>query len=80
MAVICALLIVTNRYMPLRQHLLTRLLKRALTDTESQAAVIATLSPAAADTEHSHNTLRHACQVGPQIDFAETLLSCLFCC
>ena len=50
-------------YLPLRQNLLTRLLKSALVDEDSLAAVIATVSPAAADTEHSHNTLRHACQV-----------------
>ena len=40
---------------------LTKLLKPSFTGKESQTLVLATISPAAKDTEHTINTLRHAC-------------------
>ena len=40
---------------------LTKLLKPSFTGKESQTLVLATISPAAKDTEHTLNTLRHAC-------------------
>lgn len=45
---------------PFRESNLTRLLRGALSDPSSMTSVIATISPSASDTEHSHNTLRHA--------------------
>ena len=40
---------------------LTKLLKPSFTGKESQTLVLATVSPAAKDTEHTVNTMRHAC-------------------
>ena len=40
---------------------LTKILKPSFTGKESQTLVLATISPAAKDTEHTVNTLRHAC-------------------
>ena len=40
---------------------LTKILKPSFTGVESQTLVLATISPAAKDTEHTLNTLRHAC-------------------
>jgi len=36
-------------------------LKASFVDPDAQTLVLATVSPAAKDTEHSLNTLRHAC-------------------
>mmetsp|Transcript_24028 Transcript_24028/g.52338 ORF Transcript_24028/g.52338 Transcript_24028/m.52338 type:complete len:282 (-) Transcript_24028:376-1221(-) len=48
----------TNQpFVPFRASLLTRILKRPLTDRNSKTAVIATVSPAAGDTEHTISTL-----------------------
>ena len=43
------------------RHPLTQLLKSSFTDVHAATLVLATASPAAKDTEHSLNTLRHAC-------------------
>ena len=43
------------------RHPLTQLLKSSFTDVKASTLVLATASPAAKDTEHSLNTLRHAC-------------------
>jgi hypothetical protein len=48
-------------HMPFRRSVLTRILRDALVDERGGTAVIATVSPSASDTEHSHNTLQHAC-------------------
>jgi len=40
---------------------LTKILKPSFTGKDSQTLVLATVSPAAKDTEHTLNTLRHAC-------------------
>ena len=36
-------------------------------NADSKTVVIATVSPASKDTEHSLNTLRHACVMGGQV-------------
>ena len=43
------------------RHPLTQLLKPCFTHPAAHTLVLATVSPAAKDTEHSLNTLRHAC-------------------
>ena len=43
------------------RHPLTQLLRASFTTAGSSALVVATVSPASKDTEHSLNTLRHAC-------------------
>ena len=40
---------------------LTKILKASFTGRESQTLVLATISPASKDSEHTVNTLRHAC-------------------
>ena len=47
---------------------LTKVLKQSFTDADSHCLVLATVSPAAKDTEHSLNTLRHACIMDGQPD------------
>ena len=47
---------------------LTKVLKTSFTDPDAQTLVLATVSPAAKDTEHSLNTLRHACIMDGQQD------------
>ena len=49
-----------------RKSKLTMALKASLTLPRARTVVIATLSPASKDTEHSLNTLRHACVMGVQ--------------
>eukprot|EP00941_MAST-03F_sp_MAST-3F-sp1_P003124 g3124.t1 len=57
-------------HMPFRRSVLTRILRTSLVDPRNSTAVIATISPCATDTEHSHNTLRHAClMAGQSADF-----------
>ena len=59
-----------------RNNSLTRMLKSALSPSSTRdpdnaaprLAVIATVSPASKDTEHSLNTLRHACIMGGKQD------------
>ena len=41
--------------------MISKVLKPSFTGKESQTLVLATISPAAKDTEHTVNTLRHAC-------------------
>ncbi|KAL1503167.1 hypothetical protein AB1Y20_011226 [Prymnesium parvum] len=50
------------------RHILTKLLKPAFTRPDARTVVLATVSPAAKDTEHSLNTLRHACVMDGQGD------------
>ena len=47
---------------------LTKVLKASFTDADASTLVLATVSPAAKDTEHSLNTLRHACIMDGQQD------------
>ncbi|RHY43532.1 hypothetical protein DYB34_008389 [Aphanomyces astaci] len=49
-----------NGFVPYRQSILTRLLKHSLWAKGSRAAVIATVSPIATDTEHTLHTLQYA--------------------
>jgi hypothetical protein len=47
-------------HIPYRRSKLTQLLKDCFTLQRARTVVIATVSPAAKDTEHSCNTLQHA--------------------
>ncbi|EQC35035.1 hypothetical protein SDRG_07275 [Saprolegnia diclina VS20] len=47
-------------YVPYRASTLTRLLKESLWSKDARAAVIATISPIATDTEHTLHTLQYA--------------------
>merc|ERR1719460_2137299 len=49
-----------ERYIPYRQAKLTQVLKRCFDDERAVTYVIATVSPASKDTEHTMNTLSHA--------------------
>jgi hypothetical protein len=49
-----------ERYVPYRQSKLTQVLKRCFDDDRAVTYVIATVSPASKDTEHTMNTLSHA--------------------
>eukprot|EP01051_Picozoa_sp_SAG22_P012422 SAG22_NODE_1291_length_4852_cov_3.176310_2_plen_589_part_00 len=53
-----------------RKAKLTMLLKPQLSDPTARVVVIATVSPSSKDTEHSLNTLRHACVMDGQQDAA----------
>eukprot|EP00501_MAST-03F_sp_TOSAG23-6_P001750 GSMAST32.ASY1.ANO1.1827.1 assembled CDS len=64
---------------PFRNSVLTRILKTSLLDSSSSTVVIATISPTATDTEHSHNTLRHAClMAGQKAEFGKDAAMYLF--
>jgi hypothetical protein len=52
-----------------RKSKLTMALKGAFTIPEARTVVIATISPSSKDTEHSLNTIRHACMMDGQHDF-----------
>jgi kinesin family protein 2/24 len=56
-----------DKFVPFRKSKLTHMLKAAFTE-RSATVVIATVSPAAKDTEQSLNTLRHACIMDGQGD------------
>jgi len=51
-----------------RRSKLTLALKNSFLKPGAQTTVIATVSPASKDTEHSLNTLRHACVMGSNGD------------
>ena len=48
-------------YIPYRQSNLTLLLKACFASDDANTSIIVTVSPSSKDTEHSLNTLRHAC-------------------
>jgi hypothetical protein len=54
-----------------RKSKLTMALKASFFDPEARTVVIVTVSPASKDTEHSLNSLRHACIMDGQQDDAE---------
>ena len=49
-----------------RKSRLTMALKQSFSASDARTVVIATVSPASKDTEHSLNTIRHACVMGGQ--------------
>jgi len=49
-----------------RKSKLTMMLKESLVDATARTVVIVTVSPASKDTEHSLNSLRHACMMDGQ--------------
>jgi len=51
-----------------RKSTLTKMLKASFFLKSAKTVVIATVSPASKDTEHSLNTLRHACLMDGQYD------------
>jgi len=53
-------------YIPYRQSKLTHLLKPSFDKETAKTVIIATISPSSKDTEHSLNTLRHACLMDGQ--------------
>jgi hypothetical protein len=60
-------------YVPYRQSKLTHLLRASFVESggdrvAAQTAIIATVSPSSKDTEHSINTLTHACIMDGQAD------------
>jgi kinesin family protein 2/24 len=59
-----------ERYIPYRQAKLTQVLKRCFDDERAVTYVIATVSPASKDTEHTMNTLSHAGLMDGQGDSA----------
>ena len=52
-----------------RKSKLTMCLKGAFTIPEARTVVIATVSPSSKDTEHSLNTIRHACMMDGQHEY-----------
>lgn len=54
-------------FLPYRKSKLTHLL-RACFEDENPTVVIATVSPSSKDTEHSLNTIRHACIMDGQVE------------
>ena len=51
-----------NKFIPYRNNRLTQLMRGCFADVKRHSTVIiATVSPSSKDTEHSLNTLRHAC-------------------
>lgn len=55
-------------FLPYRKSRLTHLL-RACFEDENPTVVIATVSPSSKDTEHSLNTIRHACIMDGQVEW-----------
>ena len=55
-----------ERFISYRGNKLTHLLKRSLDDPDALTVVIATVAPSSKDTEHSLNTIRHACLMDGQ--------------
>jgi hypothetical protein len=53
------------------RHPLTQLLRPSFTHPNANTLVLATASPAAKDTEHTLNTLRHACVMDGRTTEAE---------
>ena len=60
--------------LPVRESKLTRLLQRSVFDPETEAVLIATVSPGAAEVEHAIDTLQHCCLNGGDSHVASTTL------
>lgn len=54
------------KFIAFRQNRLTQMLRGCFVGAEHRTVIIATVSPSSKDTEHSLNTLRHACLMDGQ--------------
>ena len=62
-----------NVHIPFRESALTRVLAESFTRDDTLISVVGTLSPAAADTEHSLSTLKTICQLaGDEMSIGES--------